>query len=61
MTYSEVKKMPVRHRHWFINRLVRHFEEREELRQNDSSSNNNPSESLNNLSIFENQVKSKLE
>jgi len=53
--------MPVRHRHWFINRLVRHFEEREELRQNASSSNNNPSESLNNLSIFENQVKSKLE
>ena len=28
MSYSEVRKLPTRYRRWFLDRLVRHFKER---------------------------------
>lgn len=31
MSYSDVKQLPIRYRHWYLNRLVRHFEEKNNL------------------------------
>jgi len=28
MSYSDVQKLPVRYRHWFIKRLSKHFDQR---------------------------------
>jgi len=28
MSYSELQKMPVRYRHWFVKRLSKHFDQK---------------------------------
>jgi hypothetical protein len=54
--------MPVRYRRWFLQRLVRHFEEKNELRKKATEplKQQDNSESLDMFSRFENQVKNKL-
>ena len=54
--------MPVKHRHWFMNRLVRHFEERKNAIENSKSNNTSESNKQNNLdkfNAFQNQIKNK--
>ena len=62
MSYSEVYRMPLRYRRWFLKRLVRHFEEK-------NSRSKTPDEPLNKLennsnldmfSRFEDQIKNKI-
>ena len=63
MTYSEVHKLPIRYRHWFLRRLVRHFDSKNkaiEKAQNSSPSPQNSKDNLDMFSRFENQVKNKL-
>ena len=62
MSYSEVHRLPIRYRSWFLRRLVKHFDDknkayedaREKSRQTDRSTG-----SLDKLSQFESQIKSK--
>ena len=36
MSYSEVKSLPIKYRHWYLSRLVRHFKEKNEANSKDS-------------------------
>ena len=63
MSYSEVHRMPVRYRRWFLQRLVRHFEEKNEASKKSSSeplNNKDNSSEYDMFSRFEDQVKNKL-
>ena len=41
MSYSEVKRLPVRYRTWFIQRLIRHFEELNKSRKTSTTPQKN--------------------
>ena len=41
MTYTEVRRLPVRYRTWFINRLSKHFKDKTEARQNRGNQSQN--------------------
>jgi len=61
MSYSEVKRLPIRYRHWFLDRVARHFKEKNEAiekRYNKDASHSN--DNLNNLAMFEQQINDKL-
>ena len=61
MTYSEVHRLPIRYRNWFLRRLVKHFDEKNKAYEDAKNGNNKNSSSgnLEKLSQFESQVKSK--
>lgn len=40
MGYSEVRNLPVRYRKWFIERLVKHFSEKNKLYENSDNNKN---------------------
>ena len=61
MSYSEVKNLPIRYRHWYLNRLARHFEERNQLQESaKNSSKTSNSENLDKFAQFESQINNKL-
>ena len=62
MSYSEVYKLPVSYRRWYLRRLVRHFEDKsKKLNQIQNPKNDSKDDSkLDMFSRFENQVKNKL-
>ena len=31
MSYTELQRLPVRYRHWYVNRLSKHFEKKNEM------------------------------
>ena len=35
MSYSEVQKLPVRYRHWFVKRLSKHFDQKNKILNSD--------------------------
>ena len=37
MTYTEIYKLPVKYREWYLNRLVEHFKKKNETRTGSSS------------------------
>ena len=41
MSYTEVYNLPVRYRKWYVDRLVKYFEERNERAKNSVKPNNN--------------------
>ncbi len=56
MQYSDIKKLPVRYRKWYIERLVKHFKQM-------NSKNNKPQETdreFDKLAMFEDQIKKKM-
>ena len=56
MQYSDIKKLPVRYRKWYIDRLVKHFKQM-------NSKNSKPQEAepeFDKLSMFEEQLKKKM-
>ena len=62
MSYSEVKQLPIQYRKWFLGRLVKHFNDKNDVidsrrSKNDNTQQENP---LSKLSQFESQMKSKL-
>lgn len=60
INYTELQKMPVRYRHWFIKRLSSHFEKKNDM-INPKSSNRNVSSNNNiPLSAIEEMMKKKL-
>jgi len=61
MSYSEVKSLPIRYRHWYLNRLTRHFEDRQELYESTKNKNSkSKSENLDKFAQFESQINNKL-
>jgi len=56
MSYTELRRLPVRYRTWYINRLSKHFKDKNESRQN-TSSNSFDSDAF---SKFEKTVNKKL-
>ena len=40
MGYEEVKRLPIRYRRWFIERLCKHFKDRNEARERPQDANN---------------------
>jgi len=62
MSYSEVHRLPIRYRNWFLRRLVKHFDQKNKAYE-DARNNKTPAsqtnQSLENLSRFESQIKSK--
>ena len=63
MSYSEVHRLPIRYRRWFLDRLVKHFNDKNKAyddAKNRSKSSKNPESNLQKLSQFESHLKSKL-
>lgn len=62
MTYSEVHRLPLRYRSWFLRRLAKHFDDKNKAYE-DIKNNKTPSKQSNNslekLSQFESHIKSK--
>lgn len=57
-TYQDIRMMPVRYRHWYLKRLIKHFEKRNNMYQQ----HNNPSKSnpdLKGLDKFSEQMNKK--
>lgn len=63
MSYSELTKMPVRYRHWYLQRLTREFEEKSNKRKNnsphDNYSNEDTKKGLDMINAFEQQFAKK--
>ena len=36
MSYSEVRQLPIRYRRWFIERLLKHFDDKKKIQENGS-------------------------
>ena len=64
MSYSEVHRLPLRYRNWFLNRLAKHFQAKNEAYENAKTGRNKSSTQEQNpmqkLAQFESQIKSKL-
>jgi len=62
MSYSEVHRLPIRYRRWYLDRLKRHFEEKNKAyeKSNQPISPNKNSNDGDLFSRFESQVKNKL-
>ena len=66
MSYSEVHRLPIRYRNWFLRRLAKHFNDKnkayEEVKNRNSKSSQQiqSNDKLDKLSQFESQIKSKL-
>ena len=41
MSYTELHRLPVRYRHWYINRLSKHFEKKSEIMSPDKNKKSN--------------------
>lgn len=63
MSHSEVRRLPVRYRHWYLDRLAKHFKDQKEAMSKrsspDSRNEQSQSENLNKLAEFEKQMNSK--
>jgi len=55
MSYTELQKLPVRYRHWYVQRLSKHFEQKKDISNNRGNDQNAP------LSKIEDFIKKKLE
>lgn len=62
MSYSEVHSLPIRYRRWYLDRLMRHFKEKNESyeKTKNNSKNSNTTNNVDMFSRFEQQVKNKL-
>ena len=62
MSYSEVHRLPIRYRRWYLDRLKRHFEEKNKAyeKSNQPIKPNKNSNDGDLFSRFESQVKNKL-
>lgn len=62
MSYSEVHKLPIRYRTWFLRRLVKHFDDKnkafEDVR-NGGNKNSNSGNQMDMLNKFEAGIKNK--
>ncbi len=59
MSYTELQRLPVRYRHWYVKRLSKHFE-----KKNDVANNSNKNQRINSdtpLSRIEEIFNKKLE
>jgi len=55
MSYTELQKLPVRYRHWYVKRLSKHFEQKKDTVNKPSNDQNAP------LTKIEDFFKKKLE
>ena len=64
MSYSEVHRLPIRYRSWFLRRLVKHFDAKNKAYKDALNKNNTTEKSdttYEKLSQFESQIKSKFD
>ena len=61
MNYSEVYSLPIRYRHWYLDRLAKHFETKNKIMEDaqSSASSSSVSENISNLDKFEAQMSNK--
>jgi len=55
MSYTELQRLPVRYRHWYVKRLSKHFEQKKDTANKSSNDQNAP------LTKIEDFFKKKLE
>lgn len=58
MSYSDVKSLPIRYRHWYLKRLTRHFEEKNNLlsKKNDSNKVENVNDKIDIINEYQNFI-----
>ena len=59
MNYSEVYNLPIRYRHWYLKRLARHIENKNEIVNNARNKKGDTNNNLNSLNKFEDQISKK--
>ena len=61
MSYSEVHRLPIRYRHWYLDRLAKHFETKNNILEggDENGQNNSVSQNISNLDMFEAQMSNK--
>lgn len=61
MNYSEVYSLPIRYRHWYLDRLAKHFETKNKIVEDahSNASSSSVSENIGNLNKFESQMSNK--
>jgi len=58
MSYTEIRNLPVRYRHWFLNRLKKHFDKKSEMYSGDGPSEQNKTD-FSSLNKFEESLNKK--
>ena len=59
MSYSEVHRLPIRYRRWFLRRLTRHFDEKNKLHEDLQSNSTNKNNDLDDFNKFQSQIDKK--
>ncbi len=55
MSFTELQKLPVRYRHWFVKRLSKHFDDRNNPDKNKPKDARSQSETLSRMEEFINK------
>jgi len=58
MSYTEVRNLPTRYRHWFLKRLTKHFDRKNEMYEKGNPSGNKDSD-FSSLNKFEESMDKK--
>jgi hypothetical protein len=59
MDYQTVRSLPIRYRRWFLERLIKDFEQRNQAAKGQPASNQSASENMDKLSKFEEMMSNK--
>jgi hypothetical protein len=59
MSYTELRRLPVRYRTWYVKRLSKHFEDKKKAMEN-RSSNSQSSPDMSSLDKFEKMINQKI-
>lgn len=59
MNYSEVYRLPIRYRHWYLSRLAKHIDRKNKVLEEHRS--NTPVNNLDNLNKFEARISKKFD
>ena len=61
MKHSEVYNLPVRYRKWYVDRLVKHFKDKNESRSNVNTQKGNTHENQKGFSQFQEMINNKFD
>jgi hypothetical protein len=59
MSYTEVRRLPVRYRHWFISRLSKEYEKKNKAMESKSHSTDNLVDNAGKLDAYEKMLSDK--
>jgi len=60
MSHSEVSNLPIRYRHWYLSRLAKHLQQKNELYDKTKPRSDNNSSDHEKFKEFESQINNKL-